>query len=161
MLLETVDLRASSRRVLLVEATSPAELLDDIASLETAFVLLLVFDATDILGSELVRFASGAIRGGATYVCVWGPDCARVHNAFDEADLEVNGESTDDRVLMTTDHADEPLEEAVWFALNAAYPAGAYESTTQATVLATIGSPAWATTVRDYVRNGAPLRPEP
>jgi len=44
---------------------------------------------------------------------------------------------------MTTWHDDERLEEALWFAVNSAFPAGAYEQTCKTLVTVTIGNQDW------------------
>jgi hypothetical protein len=134
------------------------EELHEFVSPSKNFILFLAADTRDKNGPGLVGVAETLVRAGASYVCCWGPDCERFHDCFDEAGLFVNGESTDDRVLMTTWHADEPLEDAVWFAVNTAWPADAYESSTRAVVALSVDSREWSERIAKYLDAGAPLR---
>ena len=75
----------------------------------------------------------------------WGPDCERVHDAIDLADLEWR---PDGPWAMTTWHAREPLAEAIWFALFVAWPDPTFEDNCGSVVGVSIGSPAWAAELR-------------
>jgi hypothetical protein len=123
-------------------------------------VLLVAADPRALDGPALVDIAAQLIRLGASYVCCWGPDCERLHDCFDEADLLVNGDATDDRVVMTTSHEGEPLEEAIWFAIDAAFPTAAYENGTSTTVIASVANPSWHAKAAAYLSAGAPLLDE-
>ena len=134
------------------------EELHEFAPASKNFILFLAADTRDKDGPRLVGVAEALVRAGASYVCCWGPDCERFHDSFDEAVLSVNGESTEDRVVITTWHADEPLEDAVWFAVTSAWPADAYESSTGAVVALSVDSPEWSERIAKYLDAGAPLR---
>lgn len=58
------------------------------------------------------------VDGGCLYAVAWGAECEEWHDAVDWAVLETFdfGDIPDDRFVMTTWHADEPLSEALWFA---------------------------------------------
>jgi hypothetical protein len=140
--------------------SSLAALVDEFEPPSRHFVLLIAADTSRIDGPTLVGHAETLIRRGASYVCCWGPDCSRFHDAFDEADFAVNGESTDDRFIFTTWHEDEPLEDAAWFTLNSTFPARAYESTTTSVVALTIGNPDWGKRLQTYLAAGAPMLDE-
>ena len=140
---------------------------DDLGDLENGieaptghFVLFVAADTSGYDGPTLVAHAEALIRVGASYVCCWGPDCSRFHDAFDEADLVANGDVSDSRFILTTWHEDEPLEEAAWFALNCAIPAPAYAPTTGTVILIAIGNTTWATRLDTYVGSGAPMLDE-
>jgi len=139
---------------------SVATLAADLVAPSRHFVLFIAADTRSLAGSEIYAAAEAAIRAGASYVCCWGPDCSRFHDAFDEADLEMNGESSDDRILMTTWHENEPLEETLWFAVHSTFPSPFYESSTRAVLAVAIGSRAWATQIQTYLAAGAPLMDE-
>lgn len=79
------------------------------------------------------------------YVCAWGPGCERVHDIVDE---ERDGGSEDNRVLMTTWHANESLADALWFVLTCAIPDDCYLAGWGAIVGISIGSPRWAAEMR-------------
>jgi hypothetical protein len=63
---------------------------------------------------SLEVFVEECIRDGVVLVCVFGPDCERVHDVIDE--LVVGDASDDSRFLMTSWHTDETLEEVREFA---------------------------------------------
>jgi len=132
-------------------------LAEDLRIRSQYFVLALVADTRELPGPGLVDAAQALIRCGASYVCLLGPDCERLHDCFDEADFYVNGESTTSRLLMTTWHDDESLEEMIWFAINTTVPSPDYFYRTQSVVIATIGSDDWATRAQRYVDDGAPM----
>ncbi len=66
--------------------------------------------------------AQWLVDGGCLYVVAWGTECEKWHDAVDWAVLETfdYGDIPDDKFVMTTWHADEPLTEALWFAGNCA-----------------------------------------
>jgi hypothetical protein len=148
------------RRILVGHAANLADLVEGAVSPTPHFVLFVAADTTPEPGPELVDIAAQLVRAGAAYICCWGPDCGRFHDAFDEADLLVNGESTDDRFIFTTWHEDEPLEEAAWFALNSTWPAREYEPTTGSVILASVGRSEWASRLNQYIASGAPMLDE-
>jgi hypothetical protein len=120
------------------------------------FVLLILADTTAENGARLVDWADSVLQAGACYVCCWGPDCGRLESCFDEAHVIRGLPSSEHDVIMTTSHASEPLEEAAWFALHAAWPTDEYARTCDAVILATIGNEAWAQQLRAYLEAGAP-----
>src|SRR5947208_1034072 len=109
------------------------------------FVCLLAWDARRATDTELATLAGRLLRAGCAYAVCWGPDCERVHDAFDLADL---GWRPDGPWAMTTWHTDDSLAEAVWFALFVAWPDAAFEDTCGSLVGVSIGSPEWAAEVR-------------
>jgi hypothetical protein len=66
--------------------------------------------------------AKDAVARGVAFVCTWGPGCAIVEEAFDEAIVSSGREETKDDVVLTTSHAEESLEEVLEFFLDAATP---------------------------------------
>jgi len=88
------------------------------------FALLLAWDAPEIKQEELMELFRPLLDRGLAYLCAWGDRCENVHDAVDmcvvEKDLRV-GEA--DYLLMTTWHAKESLDEALWFFENLAIPA--------------------------------------
>ena len=106
---------------------------------EKTFVLLLAADGRAIPDHALREHCTSLLKAGARYVCAWGPDCSRIHDACDQAAAEL-GLNNDGAVIMTTWHEHEPLEEAVWFAANAAFADEAYAEASNALVAISIGS---------------------
>jgi hypothetical protein len=149
---------SSADRVAMSADVADLNELRDLHSPSKHFVLFLAADTRDQEGPELVGIAEALIRNGASYVCCWGPGCERFHDCFDEADLYVNDVSSDERIVMTTWHDDESLEEALWFAMTAAWPAQAYEATTNAVVALAVNSPEWSERITKYLDAGVPLR---
>jgi len=148
------------RRTLVGSADDLHDLENGIEAPTSHFVLFVAADTSGYDGPTLVAHAEGLIRAGASYVCCWGADCSRFHDAFDEADLAVNGDVSDSRFIFTTWHEEEPLEEAAWFALNSAIPAPAYAPTTGTVILVAIGNDIWATRLDTYVSSGASMLDE-
>ncbi len=126
---------------------------------EETFILLLAADGRDSSDQALREHASWLLRAGARCVCAWGPDCERVHDAFDReaSELGLNGE---DAVIMTTWHEEEPLKEATWFAANTAFPHEAYRDADGALVAISVGSKEWEAEIYDYLQAGTPIEDE-
>ncbi|MEW4563684.1 hypothetical protein AB1K70_14215 [Bremerella sp. JC770] len=89
------------------------------------FVTLLIANFALTTVDDLVSLSSHLIAAGSRYFCAWGPECKKAHLAFDLACCEF--EAGNDSVILTTDHADESLDDAIWFALNCAVPAEPFD----------------------------------
>ena len=74
--------------------------------------LFLAVDATAVSDAAIRNVARRLLQHGIAYLCVWGPDCERVHDQFD---LERMPEEPKGRVVMTTWHSKEGLSDALWF----------------------------------------------
>jgi hypothetical protein len=133
------DDERTARELVLVEADSPEQLevWPDLPSVH--FICLVVWDAPQ-QSDVLLNFARKLLDAGAVYVCAFGEGCERVHDAVDEVVVTGNREPDANHVIMTTWHAHESLDDALWFALYTAFPAAAYESTCRAIVVLTIGA---------------------
>ena len=66
--------------------------------------------------------AKWLVESGCLYLVAWGDECSLWHDEVDEANLDsFDWEPIpDDRFVMTTWHAREPLEDAMWFSQNCA-----------------------------------------
>ena len=148
-----------NRAVFSVEAPSLATLAEQLRVPARYFVLLVAADTRAADGPGLVAAAEALVRSGVGYACCWGPGCERLETCFDEADIYVRGDEADG-VIMTTSHVGEPLAEALWFAVNTAWPSGEFEGAAGAVVAAAVGSPAWAAEIRAYLDAGAPTPDE-
>jgi hypothetical protein len=114
------------RSLYLAELDRPADWPEMIVAPAAPFILFLAMDARRVGTDEIFRFAERLLGQGVVYVCTWGPDCERVHDLFEEAEVirdVLDGVVSRD-VVMTTWHADETLDEALWFALKMTLPAG-------------------------------------
>jgi hypothetical protein len=71
---------------------------------------------------------------------VWGIDCSRVHDLFDS---ERDPDETDECIVVTTWHADEPITEAVCYFDLCAYPAADFEHDCTDWVAIAVGNAQW------------------
>jgi len=109
------------------------------------FVCLLAWDARGVSAADIGTVAGRLLRAGCVYAVCWGPDCERVHDIFDEVELELR---PDGPWAMTTWHSSEPLSEAIWFALFSAWPDDAFAYGCRSVVGVSVGSPRWAAEMR-------------
>ena len=91
------------------------------------FVAFTALDARSMTDVQLGELARALLQSGCRYSCSWGPESGRVESAFDVevADAEVAGRPYSEDGVMTTSHEDQSLDDALWFALFAAFPPGA------------------------------------
>lgn len=63
------------------------------------------------------------VRSGCLYMMAWGVECSEWDTAVDIANIDAcgGGDIPDDKFVMTTWHADDSLEEVLWFAKNLAF----------------------------------------
>lgn len=128
-----------------------SEYVSDFAALEgislpsSHTVLLVAADARDVPANAVARIAERLLGAGLAYICVWGPDCERVHDIFDEVHVG-DGSTEPGYTLMSTWHSTESLDEAIWFFVKCAFPLDdEIKSTSYLAV--TVGNKAWADTV--------------
>jgi hypothetical protein len=91
----------------------------------TPFLAILILDdeVTEMWQWEASRWL---VAAGCRFMLAWGKECEAWHDSVDDANLEAFDyeDIPEDRVVMTTWHEDEDLEEVFWFAKHrAAYPA--------------------------------------
>lgn len=69
------------------------------------------------------RITEWLVESGCLYAVAWGMDCEKWHDSVDGANLREfdYGDIPEDRFVMTTWHAKEPLREAFWFAGQCAF----------------------------------------
>lgn len=106
---------AHGKRLFSGDASSFASLIH-LIPIAQHFGLLLACDARGLSAETISNVAKTMYERGLCYLCAWGADCERVHDIFDETQVEMNIEA------MTTWHADEPIEDAVWFFISCAIP---------------------------------------
>jgi hypothetical protein len=80
------------------------------------FKAVVVIDA-DVTPEWQGQVSDWLVRSGCRYMMAWGKDCSAWDSSVDEANLVKHdfGEISEDDFVMTTWHANEPLEEAFWF----------------------------------------------
>jgi hypothetical protein len=139
--LKTLEIKRSPDRRYKV-GTVPS--LEDVpASLERCsahFILLLAVDASLLEDERISASAKALMSRGLAGFSVWGPDCSRVHDLFD---WERDPDETDENLVCTTWHADEPISEAVcYFELNA-YPSSDFEQDCSDWIAIAVGNENW------------------
>ncbi len=107
------------------------------------FGLFLAMDAAQIKSERILALAEAIVPKGLAYLCAWGPDCERVHDCFDEVIVAANLDSTDDNVVMTTWHAHDSLDEALWYFVNSAFAVKNYRADCRDWITIVIGNHHW------------------
>jgi hypothetical protein len=120
------------------------------------FVLFLALSAEELDDDDVEALAKRCFEQGMVYLSVWGNDSERVHDLFEEAAAEHDPDADADTVLLSEWHDEEPLSQAVLYAVSSAYPAAAYEKTCGATLVVVVGNPDAADQVRGWLK--APSR---
>jgi hypothetical protein len=108
------------RALFLAELEDVEEWPSTIAEPDVPFVVFSALDAGDIHFRTLTAFAGKLLRQGCAWWTAWGPACSNVHDAVDLARIEVDFDTEadfDTDWTLTTRHDDEPLDEALWYAL--------------------------------------------
>ena len=136
------------RDLFVLELPTAHDLPDHLKLASPKFACLLAWDATDVTGEDISIIARKLLQAGAVYLCVWGPDCERVHDIIDDEQVAADPNETDDNVVMTTWHSKEPLSEAIFFALENSEAARDYTDDCRSTIGISIGSTAWAKEIR-------------
>jgi hypothetical protein len=138
----------SGREMYSLDLAGPADWPASLGLKSKHFVLLIAGDARKAPEKLLRRMADRALEQGMVSFVAWGPDSERVHDVFDEAVEESRPDSTADDAVQFEWIDDEPLRDALWFAVHTASPAPAYEDTCLATLCVTIAAPKWGEKVR-------------
>jgi hypothetical protein len=138
------------RRLLSLFVSGPSDVSSLIAHRKSHFACFLAWDTRDVSVQAISALAEVLFDRGLAYLCAWGPGCERVHDIFDEVELGLRNRPPDS-VVMTTWHASEPLEEALWFFVNSTFPDAAYEDSCPEGIAITIGNSEWAASVKGYL----------
>jgi len=69
------------------------------------------------------RICNWLVEQGCLYAIAWGIDCSEWDDEIDWTNIEAFGgeEIPENRLIMTTWHDDEPLQEALWFCAYSAH----------------------------------------
>jgi hypothetical protein len=136
-----------ARDLFVLDLSTAYDLPDALKLASPKFACLLAWDATQATVEEVSAVARKLLDAGAVYVC-WGPDCERVHDIFDEEAVGSDPDPTDDSVMTTTWHAEEPLAEAIFFAIELSMPDETDIDDCRSTIGISIGSTALAEEIR-------------
>jgi hypothetical protein len=112
------------------------------------FGAFLVCDADQIADAVIVELAHSLLRQGMVYLCVWGKDCERVHDLFDDVIVELDPCETDKSVKITTWLDNKSLDEALWHFLYVAFPADNYWENCKAELVVVAGDERMAAQIR-------------
>lgn len=112
------------------------------------WIVLVCLDARDASDADLHRLAATLLDGGAVSLACWGPGCARLRAALEDAALVAEPSQDDAWQVMTACHADASLDEALAHLLRAACPADAYWDDCRAAATVVVGLPGIAERVR-------------
>lgn len=115
------------------------------------FVLLLAVDSENTANDTVFDIARKLIRSGLVYLCVWGKDCERIHDLFDEQQVAMELDEEWDGLVMTTSHANELLQDAAWFFKNCAFPGDQYDETCGDWIAVTVKEDKWKETVKSVI----------
>jgi hypothetical protein len=137
-----------NRDLYLVEATEPTEVMIPKLAAGKYFTAIIAWDAAGVPDELILQFARGLINEGAVYFCVWGEDCERVHDLIDLAWVGDGVDPVSDETVMTSWHDNEPLTEALWFAVNVAFPIDQYFDECRSVIGICIGCPSQAQVIR-------------
>jgi hypothetical protein len=121
------------------------------------FTALLVIDAERYSDEVVTALAQRLLTGGLAYLCAWGPGCKHVHFLFDLEYVRAGGLDDRNPFLMTTDHADESLAEALWFALDLAISEDVKDVSESAVVIG-VDNDEWRGEIRTSLANLTELR---
>jgi hypothetical protein len=121
-----------------------------------SFGLLLACDAEHAAPRVLADVAEKAITSGVCYVVAWGAGCEKTHDAFDETYALRKLEQPDLPPIMTTWHADDSLDEALWYFVDVARLPERDEPTDWLAV--SVGWPSWADRIRQRLADLDSLR---
>jgi hypothetical protein len=136
---------SSGRDLFFIAAERSEDIPADLALPCAYFACLIAWDARRASDESVSALANNLFQSGCVYVCCWGPDCSRVHDLFDLAELELRPEGP---WAMSTCHARESLGETLWFLLSCANPADAFFPACRAAIGIAIGSPEWSAEIR-------------
>jgi hypothetical protein len=79
------------------------------------FSLLLADFSGALRGEEQLAVARALIKEGCRWAVCYGQGAAEWETSFDQADLEANPDCDAKRLVMTTSHGTDPLDEIAWF----------------------------------------------
>ncbi len=139
--LKTLEIaRNPSRRYRIGNVSTLEDIPEVLKACSAHFILLIAIDASSIEDERISVIAKTLLSRGLAGFSVWGPDCSRVHDLFD---LERDPDESDETLVVTTWHENEPISEAVcYFDLNA-YPSSDFESDCSDWVTIAVGSESW------------------
>ena len=115
------------------------------------FVCFCAMDAREVSDTEIAGLCSHLLQLGCAYFCAWGPDCERVHDLMDQENISAHPMG-DRGVLMTTWHANDDLQDALFFLLNCTDPDENYAPNgCDSALIVAIGRPDWSAAIDTFI----------
>lgn len=111
------------------------------------FVTLLAFDASQTDDSALQELAKHLLRSGCVFFSAWGPECERVHDAFDSV------ANFHEPLIMTTWHNDESLDDAIWNFVYVTSPDDEYWDTCRSALAISVGNLDWSAQIERRLKD--------
>jgi len=140
---------ATHRELFLLELDRLEELPAKLGLPTPHFACLLVLDGRTARGGEVHRCAARLLDQGAVYLSVWGPACGQVRSLLDDAILFAETEATEASIVLSEDHAGEPLEDALVHLLERSSPPSRYLESCRAALVVAVNAPGWALACRE------------
>lgn len=127
--------------------------IEDLIGLEfpsEKFILFLAADFASIDPQLIAEIGKGLIAKGLVYVCTWGPDCEKAHDAFDHGTYKFEEETGTDFHLMTSWHENESLDGALWYGVFSAFAPDEFLTET-AIFCVTISNSTWNDRIQELL----------
>lgn len=138
----------NERELFLLELEKAEDFPDQLNLPSLRFACLIAWDARQVDAATVNTLAGKLLRAGAVYICVGGPDCARVHDLVAKHQLDPPPVKASGRIAVTSAQPGEPLGEAIWHVLHCSVPDEPFAEDCGSTLGITIGSKAWAAEIR-------------
>jgi hypothetical protein len=151
----------SDRDLYFLSVSNPSLFPEDLSLPSPHFSVFLALDATEMDDAVVTMIARPLLRAGAVYVCCYGPDCERVHDIIDQEEILQLGpiEQDDGSVIMTTWHAHDTLQDALWFFVFNSWPDNKYFNSCRAGIAISCENQAWDDQIiagmRDFTKTKA------
>jgi len=142
-----------NRELLVLDAATVADATEAVPPATGHFAVFLAWDALSASTDAISELAVELHNRGLAYLCAWGPGCERVHDIFDEVEVQLEASRPADSVVMTTWHAEDTIEDALWFFLYNSFPDPAYQDSCSRGVALAIGNSEWANRIARYVND--------
>jgi hypothetical protein len=144
----------SGRRFSLIDLERLDQWPATLPGLGPRYGLLLACNAEQVASGVIAEVAERALASGAVSILAWGPGCERVHDIFDAVYAPSVLDQPDCQVVITTWHANESLDEALWYFVDVA---GLVEPAADWLVVA-VGHHDWTDQIRQRLSDLSGLR---
>lgn len=108
------------------------------------FGLFLAVDTPELQDDMIYSYAYNVVNAGMVYCHIWGRNCMRIHDIFDEvicvvrAKDEVN--TNQKTTILNIHHENESIDDAITYYLNSAHPSEYYADDCKAEYVLCVGN---------------------